>query len=295
MSKASAWAILLSVFLSVSCNRPQTPDESRLRGAAQDSANWLMYGRTYDDHRFSPLNQINEQTVAKLGLAWSRELSTTRGLEATPLVEDGVLYTTGSWSVVDALDAKTGDVRWAYDPKVPRERAYFICCDVVNRGVALYRGKVYLGTLDGRLIALEERSGTPVWSAAASDSTKPYSITSAPRIAKGLVIIGNAGAEYSVRGYISAYDAESGKLSWRCYTVPGDPAQGFESKALEDAAKTWTGEWWKLGGGGTPWEGIVYDPTLDLLYFGTGNPTAWYRALRRGGDSLYTASILAVH
>ena len=295
MSKASAWAILLGVFLSVSCNRPQTLDESRLQGAAQDSANWLMYGRTYDDHRFSPLSQINELTVAKLGLAWSRELSTTRGLEATPLVEDGVLYTTGSWSVVDALDAKTGDVRWTYDPKVPRERAYFICCDVVNRGVALYRGKVYLGTLDGRLIALEERSGTPVWSAAASDSTKPYSITSAPRIAKGLVIIGNAGAEYGVRGYISAYDAESGKLSWRCYTVPGDPAQGFESKALEDAAKTWTGEWWKVGGGGTPWEGIVYDPTLDLLYFGTGNPTAWYRALRRGGDSLYTASILAVH
>ena len=295
MSKASAWAILLSVFLSVSCNRPQTLDESRLRGAAQDSANWLMYGRTYDDHRFSPLSQINEQTVAKLGLAWSRELSTTRGLEATPLVEDGVLYTTGSWSVVDALDAKTGDVRWTYDPNVGRERAYFICCDVVNRGVALYRGKVYLGTLDGRLIALEERSGTPVWSAAASDSTKPYSITSAPRIAKGLVIIGNAGAEYGVRGYISAYDAETGKLSWRCYTVPGDPAQGFESKALEDAAKTWTGEWWKVGGGGTPWEGIVYDPTLDLLYFGTGNPTAWYRALRRGGDSLYTASILAVH
>ena len=295
MSKASAWAMLLSVFLLVSCNRPQTLDESRLRGAAQDSANWLMYGRTYDDHRFSPLNQINEQTVAKLGLAWSRELSTTRGLEATPLVEDGVLYTTGSWSVVDALDAKTGDVRWTYDPKVPRERAYFICCDVVNRGVALYRGKVYLGTLDGRLIALEERSGTPVWSVAASDSTKPYSITSAPRIAKGLVIIGNAGAEYGVRGYISAYDAETGKFSWRCYTVPGDPAQGFESKALEDAAKTWTGDWWKLGGGGTPWEGIVYDPTLDLLYFGTGNPTAWYRALRRGGDSLYTASILAVH
>jgi quinohemoprotein ethanol dehydrogenase len=295
MSKASAWAILLSIFLSVSCDRPQTLDESRLRGAAQDSANWLMYGRTYDDHRFSPLSQINEQTVAKLGLAWSRELSTTRGLEATPLVEDGVLYTTGSWSVVDALDAKTGDVRWTYDPKVARERAYFICCDVVNRGVALYRGKVYLGTLDGRLIALEGRSGTPVWSAAASDSTKPYSITSAPRIAKGLVIIGNAGAEYGVRGYISAYDAESGKLSWRCYTVPGDPAQGFESKALKDAAKTWTGEWWKVGGGGTPWEGIVYDPTLDLLYFGTGNPTAWYRALRRGGDSLYTASILAVH
>ena len=122
-----------------------------------------MYGRTYDDHRFSPLNQINEQTVGKLGLAWSRELGTTRGLEATPLVEDGVIYTTGSWSVVYAIDAKTGELRWTYDPKVPRERAFFICCDVVNRGVALYRGKVYVGTLDGRLIALDEHTGAPVW------------------------------------------------------------------------------------------------------------------------------------
>src|SRR6516225_537147 len=297
MRKYRASACVLSLILGglSACNRNVAIDDTRLRGADRDAANWLQYGRTYDDHRYSPLTQINEQTVGKLGLVWSRELNTTRGLEATPLVENGVIYTTGSWSVVYAIDALTGDIRWTYDPKVPRERAYFICCDVVNRGVALYRGKVYLGTLDGRLIALEERSGTPVWSAAASDSTKPYSITSAPRIAKGLVIIGNAGAEYGVRGYISAYDAETGKLRWRCYTVPGDPAQGFESKALEDAAKTWTGEWWKVGGGGTPWEGIVYDPTLDLLYFGTGNPTAWYRALRRGGDSLYTASILAVH
>jgi quinohemoprotein ethanol dehydrogenase len=290
-----AWAMMLALFALVSCNRPKDLDDSRLRSADQETGNWLMYGRTYDDHRFSPLNQINEQTVAKLGLGWSRELGTTRGLEATPLVEDGVIYTTGSWSVVDALDAKTGAIRWTYDPKVSRERAYFICCDVVNRGVALYRGKVFVGTLDGRLIALDERTGTPVWSVAAADSAKPYSITGAPRIAKGLVIIGNAGAEYGVRGYVSAFDAETGKLAWRSYTVPGNPSLGFESKALENAAKTWKGEWWKVGGGGTPWEGIVYDPALDLLYVGTGNATAWYRAIRGGGDSLYTASILALH
>ena len=270
-------------------------DDSRLRSGDQDTSNWLMYGRTYDDHRFSPLNQINEQTVGKLGLAWSRELGTTRGLEATPLVDDGVIYTSGSWSVVYAIDARTGEVRWSYDPKVPRSRAFFICCDVVNRGVALYEGKVYVATLDGRLIALDEHSGAPVWSVSTADSTKPYAITSAPRIAKGLVIIGNAGAEFGVRGYISAYDAETGKMAWRSYTVPGDPSKGFESKAMESAAKTWTGEWWKTGGGGTPWEGIAYDPALDLLYFGTGNPTAWYRSLRGGGDNLYTASILAVH
>ena len=270
--------------------------DAELRSSDKDAGNWLMYGRTYDDHRFSPLKQINEQSIPKLGLAWNREMGTTRGLEATPLVKDGVLYTTGSWSVVYAIDAKTGNVRWTYDPKVPRGRAYFICCDVVNRGVALYRGKVYVGTLDGRLIALDETTGKPVWDVSTADSAKePYAITGAPRIAGGKVLIGNAGAEYGVRGYISAFDAETGKMAWRFHTVPGDPSKGFESKAMEAAAKTWSGQWWKVGGGGTAWEGIVYDPALDLVYFGTGNPTAWYRSLRGGnGDSLYAASILAV-
>jgi quinohemoprotein ethanol dehydrogenase len=290
-----AWAVLTVCLALASCARSKIIDDAALRNSDQDAANWLMYGRTYDDHRFSPLNQINEQTVSNLGLAWSREVGTTRGLEATPLVEDGTLYTTASWSVVNAIDAKTGELKWTYDPKVPRERAYFICCDVVNRGVALYKGKVYVGTLDGRLIALDQKTGTPVWTVATTDPAQAYSITSAPRIAKGLVIIGNAGGEYGVRGYISAYDAESGKQAWRAYTVPGDPSKGFESKAMESAAKTWSGEWWKTGGGGAPWEGTAYDPALDLVYFGTSNATAWYRAIRGRGDSLYTASILAVH
>ena len=266
MAVPSASVLLLAILGLSACDRPRPIDDARLRDADADGANWLMYGRTYDDHRFSPLNQINEQTVGKLGLVWSRELNTTRGLEATPLVENGVMYTTGSWSVVYAIDAKTGNVRWTYDPQVPRERAFFICCDVVNRGVALYRGKVYVGTLDGRLIAIEAQTGTPVWTAMTVDSTKPYAITGYPRIAKGLVLIGNAGAEYGVRGYISAYDAESGKMAWRAYTVPGNPSLGLESKAMERAAKTWDGEWWTVGGGGTVWEGIVYDPVLDLLY-----------------------------
>jgi quinohemoprotein ethanol dehydrogenase len=186
-------------------------------------------------------------------------------------------------------------MKWTYDPKVSRERAYFLCCDVVNRGVALHNGKVYAGTLDGRLIALDQRTGKPVWSVQTTDPTKAYSITAAPRIARDKVIIGNAGSEYGVRGYVTAYDAETGDQRWRFYTVPGDPKDGFESPAMEAAARTWKGkEWWKAGGGGTAWEGMVYDPELDLLFFGTGNASTWYRVLRGEGDSLYTACIVAL-
>src|SRR6266852_3476103 len=202
-------------------------------------ADWTMYGGTSDEQRFSSLNQINEQNIGQLGLLWDRELGTTRGLEATPLVSQGVIYTTGEWSIAYALDAKTGEILWTFDPKVPRARARTICCDVVNRGVALYHDKVYLGTLDGRLIALDAKSGNPVWDVVTVDQSKPYAITGAPRIVKGMVVIGNAGSEFGVRGYISAYDAQTGKLIWRTYTVPGDPAKGFETKALEAAAKTW--------------------------------------------------------
>jgi quinohemoprotein ethanol dehydrogenase len=272
-------------------------DDARLRAAGDDAANWLMYGRTHDGQRFSPLAEINEGNVSELGLAWSIELDTTRGLEATPLVVDGVIYTTSSWSVVYAIDARTGEVLWTYDPEVPRARvAFYVCCDVVNRGVALYRGKVYVGTIDGRLIALDAGTGRAVWSVTTTDPSKAYAITGYPRIANGKVLIGNAGAEYGVRGYVTAYDAETGAEAWRVYTVPGDPALGFESAAMERAAATWTGEWWTAGGGGTAWEGIVYDPELDYVYFGTGNATAWYRALRgpEPQDNLYAASILAV-
>jgi PQQ-dependent dehydrogenase (methanol/ethanol family) len=263
--------------------------------AAGADSNWPVHGGTPNGQGFSPLRLIDDRTVSRLGLAWSRELGTSRGLEATPIVENGVLYTTGSWSVVFALDARTGETKWTYDPKVRREWAYFYCCDVVNRGVALSNGKVYLGTLDGRLIALDQRTGAPIWSVQTTDPAQPYSITGAPCIAGDKVVIGNSGADQGVRGYITAYDAETGKSAWRFYTVPGDPAKGFESKAMEAAARTWHGkEWWKSGGGGSPWEGMVYDSRLDLLFFGTGNAFAWYRALRGEGDSLYTACILAV-
>ncbi len=278
------------VFSLEACKKSASPT------AVAAGADWTMYGRTNDEQRFSPLSQINEQTIGQLGLLWDRELGTTRGLEATPLVANGVIYTTGEWSVAYALDAKTGEILWTFDPKVPRARARTICCDVVNRGVALYNDKVYLGTLDGRLIALDAKTGKPVWDVVTVDQSQPYAITGAPRIAKGKLLIGNAGSEFGVRGYISAYDAETGKLLWRTFTVPGDPAKGFESKALEVAAKTWNGKWWVAGGGGTPWDTIVYDPDLDLVYTGTGNGSAWYRDPRSpgGGDNLYLASILAL-
>jgi quinohemoprotein ethanol dehydrogenase len=257
---------------------------------------WPMHGRNEGETRFSPLARINPDTVKDLGLAWSFATETTRGLEATPLVVDGVLYTTGSWSVVFAIDARTGRQLWKWDPEVPRAVGQKACCDVVNRGVALYRGRIYVGTLDGRLASLDAESGKVVWQAVTVDQTQNYTITGAPRIVKGKVIIGNGGGEYGVRGFVSAYDAETGELAWRFYTVPGDPSKGFESPAMERAAKTWTGEWWKLGGGGTVWDSFSYDPELDLLYVGVGNGSPWNQRLRSpgGGDNLFLSSILAL-
>lgn len=264
--------------------------------ASDDNADWLTYGRTHSEQRFSPLRQVDEQSVKRLGLAWSVDLQTLRGLEATPLVSDGVLFTTSAWSVVYAIDARRGTVLWRYDPAVPKEHAKFVCCDVVNRGVALYHGRVYVGTIDGRLIALDARSGAPMWTVQTTPKDGPYAITGAPRIANGRVVIGNAGSEYAARGFVSAYDAETGTLAWRTYMVPGDPSKPFESDTLRRAALTWSGEWWKAGGGASPWDPIVYDPALDLIYVGTGNPSPWYSQLRgnKEGDNLYASSIVAL-
>ncbi|MDH5316394.1 MAG: PQQ-dependent dehydrogenase, methanol/ethanol family [Gemmatimonadota bacterium] len=290
-------AVLSLVLIAAACSSHPTGriDDARLVAADADTAKWLSYGRTYDEQRYSPLTQVNDANVAELGLVWSREYPTSRGMEATPLVVDGTIYTTASWSVVYAYDAATGEQLWTYDPKVDRTRTRTVCCDVVNRGLALYRGHVFVGTLDGRLISLDARTGAPAWDVMTIDPAKPFAITGAPRVAKGRVLIGNAGAEYGVRGYISAYDAATGALVWRVYSVPGDPSLPFESRALEAAAKTWSGDkWLATGGGGTTWDPIVYDPELDQVYFGTGNGTAWYRDLRATGDNLYLASILAV-
>jgi quinohemoprotein ethanol dehydrogenase len=190
------------------------------------------------------------------------------------------MYVTGPWSVLYALDARTGQKLWEYDPQVPKSYAEKACCDVVNRGAALYQDKVYIASLDGRLIAVNAKDGSKVWETLTVDQSIPYTITGAPRVIKGKVIIGNGGAEYGVRGYISAYDAESGKQVWRFYSVPGNPDLPFESKALEEAAKTWTGKYWEAGGGGTMWDAMAYDPDLNLMYVGTGNGSPWNRKHR---------------
>lgn len=285
---------------SIAHSRPEAiaaaVDQTRLVTADVDTANWLSHGRTYSEQRFSPLSSITPDNVGTLGLAWSAPLETFRGIEATPLVVDGVMYTTGSWSVVFALDAKTGEKLWKYDPQVPREKAVHACCDVVNRGVAVYEGKVYVGTIDGRLVALDAGSGEEIWSTRTFDIKEPRAITGAPRVVKGKVVIGHGGGEYGVRGFVAAYDVNSGEQVWKFYTVPGNPADGFENDTMKMAAGTWTGEWWKLGGGGTVWDSMAYDPELDLLYIGVGNGSPWNRQVRspQGGDNLFLSSIVAV-
>jgi quinohemoprotein ethanol dehydrogenase len=274
--------------------RTAAVDTARLIAADTEPGNWMSAGRTYDEQHFSPLRKIEAANVKQLGLAWFYDLDAAhRGQESTPLVIDGVMYVTSAWSKVFALDAKTGAPLWTYDPKVPGRVGVNACCDAVNRGVAVWQGRVYLGTLDGRLIALDAATGKPAWEVMTVPEGARYTITGAPRALKGMVLIGNGGAEMGMRGYVTAYDAGTGKQVWRFYTVPGDPSQPFESPALEKAAKTWSGEWWKLGGGGPVWDSIVYDPAMDLIYIGVGNGTPWNRDKVRG-DALFLTSIVAL-
>src|SRR3546814_124628 len=210
---------------------------------------WAGIGYSYDEQRFSPLTDINDKNVGELGIAWYADLDDARGQEATPVVVDGVMYVTHAWSKVSAWDAATGKSLWTFDPKVPGERAVNACCDVVNRGVALWGDKLFVGTIDGRLIALDRKTGAPIWSTQTFDKRKPYTITGAPRVVKDMVLIGNGGAEFGVRGYVTAYDADTGKQRWRFYTAP-NPDKRADHAASDAifAAKgtaTWsdTGEW----------------------------------------------------
>lgn len=272
--------------------------EKRLREADGEQDNWLLHGRTHYEQRFSPLKQINHKNISKLGHAWSFDTQSTRGLEATPIVRDGVLFTTSTWGVVYAIDAGTGRQLWRYDPKVPGAWGRKGCCDIVNRGVAVWGDNVFSATFDGRLLALDARTGELIWETNTVDRSRSATITGAPRVANGKVIIGNGGAEFDVRGYVSAYDALSGELLWRFYTVPRATEGPHEHPGLESAAKTWSpgGEWRQTGGGGTVWDSISFDPDLNLLYVGTGNgaPHARHRRSPGDGDNLFLSSILAL-
>jgi quinohemoprotein ethanol dehydrogenase len=274
--------------------------DARLRVPPADE--WLTYGYNYAEQRYSPLRQIDASNVSRLGLGWTSEIGDGGGKqEATPVVANGVMYVVTNWSVVFALDARTGKELWHFDPKVNRAIGTpgplnRVCCGVVNRGLALYEDRVFLGALDGRLIAIDAVKGTQVWSVMTVPQNEAYSITMAPRVYKGKVVVGNSGAEYPVRGYVTAYNAADGKQAWRFYTVPGDPSKPFEHPDLAAAAKTWTGEWWKMGGGGTVWDALAFDPVADLLYIGVGNGGPWNRDYRSpgGGDNLYLSSIVAL-
>lgn len=276
-------------------------DTARIKTASA-GAEWLSYGGTYDEQRHSSLTGITKDNVGELGVAWTYDLATNRGVEATPIVVDGVMYVTSAWSVVYALDAKTGEELWVHEPDVDRAVGVKACCDVVNRGVAVYGGKVFVGVIDGRLQALDAKTGELVWSKVTVDQSKPYTITGAPRVVDGKVLIGNGGAELGVRGYISAYDANSGEKVWRFYTVP-NPNKQPDGEASDAAFKeignvTWgdEGAWTTDGGGGTVWDSIVYDEVNDSIIFGVGNGSPWNQRVRdpSAKDNLFLSSIVAV-
>lgn len=263
----------------------------------ENAGQWLSHGRDYSEQRYSPLDQITTDNVDELDLAWYGDLAERGGsYETTPIVVDDRIFVSAPWSRVYAFDAGTGEQLWKHDPMVPGDWAVKLCCGIVNRGVAAWKGMIIWGTLDGRLVAVRQDSGEKVWEVQATDRSKALSITGAPRIADGRIFIGEAGSEFHMRGYLAAYDADNGEELWRWWAVPGNPADGFEQPELEWAAETWNGEWWNFGGGGTPWDAITYDPETDMVYVGTGNGAPWPAEVRSpgGGDNLFTASIVAL-
>jgi PQQ-dependent dehydrogenase (methanol/ethanol family) len=280
---------------------PAAITDERLLAGASDGTAWPTYGGDYSEQRFSPLKAINTGTVKNLGLLWHADYDTNLDQHGSPLYVDGVIYVSTAWNKLYAFDAKTGEQLWQYNAETDGAWLRNVCCGNVNRGIAAYDGEIYMGTLDARLVAVDAKTGTPAWetdtiSGDRDDPLNRFSITMPPRIAKGKVFVGASGGEYGVRGWMAAFDAATGKEVWRFHNVPGTPADGFENAQMEAAAKTWSGEWWKLGGGGSVWDGAIYDPVTDLLYYGTGNGTPWRASARdpKGGDNLYIASIVAL-
>jgi quinohemoprotein ethanol dehydrogenase len=267
-------------------------DESR-------TGDWLAYGRTHSEQRYSPLDDINRETIRKLGVAWYLDLPRDVGLVSTPLVVDGIMYFTGTMNVIRAVDATTGVLVWEYDPDVAgaigtRRQVGW----VHNRGISFYKGRIFAATWDGRLLALDAKSGTLAWSTRTFDASKPMYITGAPKAFRNMVLIGNGGTEVGrARGFVTAYDTDTGRELWKFHVVPGNPALGFENRAMAMAAETWSGSWWEHGGGGNAWHGITYDPEFNAVYIGTGNGSPWNRRIRSpgGGDNLFLSSIVALN
>lgn len=291
--------LLATLFAGCCISASARPSAETARIADEaNTSDWLSFGRTYSERFFSPLQDINTRNVANLGLAWSMEVPDATSLEATPLVVNGIMYFTTSESAVYAVDAKSGKKLWRYDPEIWRYAGKRFRNNFhVNRGVAFWKGRIFLGAFDGRLIALDARNGRKVWAVQTLDEYSSGYITGAPRVFNDKVIIGFGGAEVGkARGYVTAYDTHTGKKLWRFYVVPGDPSKGFENKAMALAATTWTGEWWKFGGGGTIWNSMTYDPEMNRIYLGTGNGTPWNRKVRSpgGGDNLFLCSIVAL-
>lgn len=303
---------LLALLLLCACSSRESVETSvgnidieRLRNVDSEPGQWLSLGRGWQADRFSPLEQINDKNVANLGFAWEAPFRSHRGRvehgqESTPVVVDGVMYASGPWGSVIAVDAKTGKQRWRYDPEVDGSYNRRACCDVVNRGLQVWSGRVYVGTLDGHLVSLDAATGKELWrvDTLIDRETRSYTITGPTQIAKNVVVVGNSGGEYGVRGYVTAYDLETGKQMWRFFTVPGDPSKTPpEHPEMEMALKTWDPEsHWESGLGGTVWGEMAYDPELNLLYVGTGNSSPypiWYRS-PSGGDNLFLCSILAI-
>jgi quinohemoprotein ethanol dehydrogenase len=291
-------ACLILFALSAAGQQPAKVDDAILRNSGKTGNDWLTYGLTPGETRYSPLKQIDATNVNRLGLAWSYDLgSGGGGQEATPLVWNGTIYGITNWSIVFAVDAATGKERWRWDPEVNQVTVRSkICCGVVNRGIAIYQGMIIAPVIDGRLQALNAQTGKVIWEARVAYPQDNYTITMAPRIAKGKVIVGVSGGDRPTRGFFAAYDAMTGHEAWRFYTVPGDPAKGFENSSMRKASSTWDSEWWKKGGGGAVWDGIAFDPESGLVYAGTGNAEPWAESLRgtAGKDNLYVCSILAV-
>jgi quinohemoprotein ethanol dehydrogenase len=295
--KGQAWRCGAAILLACTGSETRFVDDAAL---VADSAgtNWLAFGRDMSEQRFSPLTQVSDSNVAKLKVDWFMDLPEKGGLVSTPLVANGVLYFIGGRNVVRAVDATSGRLIWSYDPRVTEQAGdrMRVGWDH-NRGIALWRDKVILATWDGRLIGVDAATGREQWSTMTIDPARAMYISGAPKVFKDKVLIGNGGTEQGpARGYVTAYDAATGAQAWRFYIVPGNPADGFESAAMEMAAKTWTGEWWKFGGGGNAWHGFTYDAELDRLYIGTGNGSPWNRKIRSpgGGDNLFLSSIVAL-